>query len=290
MAASDSFNCPICNEPLKKIVRLPNKRRVYLCRNCGLRRLLPLPTNKALAKLYGRKKYYTEELFELHNDLTVGYDWKKPIIKLYQKHLREIKLASPQPKRLLEIGCARGVFLDMARSANYQVHGIEANPYAANYARKYFKLSVHAIKFENIKKKLGKFDIIIAYDVLEHVPDPSAFIKKIETFLKPGGLIVLGTPNSSSFLYKIAETVVLLSGGLIAYPLVRFYGRGIEHLSIFNPGNLKALLEKRRLRVVKTYGYSIPLKNMIKVSGIYRSVLAVLAKQPYEFVMMGRKD
>src|SRR3989344_7486773 len=289
MITQHSLNCPICNQALDKIASFPNNRDVYVCKKCGLRRLLPLPSKQNLTNLYGRKKYYTEELFELHDDLKIDYDWKNPIIKLYQKHLNEILLTAPPPKHLLEIGCARGVFLDMARSAGYKVQGIEANPYASKYAHKFFNLQVTTTKFESVKKNFGKFDIIVAYDVIEHVPNPSGFIKKITTFLKPGGLVVIGTPNSSSLLYKIAEKTALVSKSRIVYPLIRFYGRGVEHLSIFNPENLKRLLTLNKFRVIKLYGYSIPLKNMVRVNGIYRIALTLLARPSYEFVTIARK-
>jgi hypothetical protein len=102
-------------------------------------------------------------------------------------------------------------------------------------------------------------------------------------------LAVIGTPDSASLLYCLAEGLARWTGGRLAYPLYRFFGRGVEHLSVFNRRNLRLMMAKFGLEPVTSYGYGIPLDNMTDVRGIYRLGLGLLGRRPYEFVFLARK-
>ncbi len=287
LSGTETGACPICGASLKLLAKFANGRSVLRCVGCGLRRLLPLPDQEELDRLYGRREYYTEDLAELHDDLTAGYDRNAPIIRLYRRHLREIIAAAPPPGRLLEIGCARGVFLDLARGAGYQVAGVEVNGYAAAYARENFGLNMTAADLSRFNAEPA--DVVASFDVIEHVPDPAGFLRRTAELLKPGGLAVIGTPDRSSLLYRLAEGMSRVSGGRLNYPLFRFYGRGVEHLTVFGRAELSGLAARCGLAAVKTYGYGIPAGNMTAVSGIYRLGLGLLAPWPYEFALLARK-
>ncbi len=106
---------------------------------------------------------------------------------------------------------------------------------------------------------------------------------------KPGGIFLIGTPNSNSLVNFTAEMCALLTNNLYYYPIFRFYGRGIEHLNIFNPHNLSILMKKHNLKVIKQYGYNIPLTNMCDVNFIYKNAIRLLTILPYEFVLIAEK-
>ena len=284
----NGVNCPVCGGAFREVCRFANVRTVIVCRGCGLRRLWPLPTDEQLRRFYGRPEYYTSDLAELHDDLIFGYDPESPIVRLYRRHLQAIVAAAPPPARLLELGCARGVFLDLARQAGYRTAGVDINPYAAHYARERFGLEAVATDLRDFAAT-EPFDIVAAFDVIEHVADPADFLKRAAGLLRPGGLAVIGTPDSSSFLYVLAEKMARWTGGLLIYPLYRLFGRGVEHLSVFDRKNLGRLAAKAGLEPVRSYGYAIPLANMTDVRGIYRPGLWLLGRRPYEFVLIARK-
>jgi len=289
MALEAKQLCPVSGAGLRRLVRFQNGRSVFGCAGCGLRRLLPLPSPDELAALYGREEYHSRDLAALHGDLVAGYDDRLPIIKVYQEHLAAIAASRPAPARLLEIGCARGVFLDLARRAGYETAGIEMNAAAAAYAREKFGLAVASGAFEEAGGELGSFDIIAAFDVLEHAPDPALFLERLAAHLRPGGLAVIGTPDASSFLYRLAEALARWSGGSLRRPLFRFYGRGREHLTVFTPANLARLAAGSGLAPLRHYGYGIPLRNMNDIGPLERLALGVLLRRPYEFVLLARK-
>jgi len=280
--------CPVCGDVFREVCRFSKGCTVIACQGCGLRRLWPLPTDKELRSFYSRQEYYTADLAELHDDLVVGYDPKSPIVRLYRRHLEAIVTAVSPPARLLEIGCARGVFLDLARQAGYRPSGVEINPYAAAYAREHFGMEVAATDIRDLTCA-EPFDIVVAFDVIEHVADPADFLKCAAGLLRQGGLAVLGTPDSGSFLYRLAERLARWTGGRLTYPLYRLFGRGVEHLSIFDRNNLGRLSAKAGLEPVISYGYAIPLANMTDLRGIYRPGLWLLGRWPYEFVLIARK-
>lgn len=280
--------CPVCGGSFREVCRFPNGRTVIACRGCRLRRLWPLPSEEELRRLYGREEYYTVDLAELHDDLKAGYDPEKPIIRLYRRHLDALMAAVPPPARLLEIGCARGVFLDLARQAGYRTAGVEINAYAAAYARERFGLEVVSSDINDYSAP-AKFDVVAAFDVIEHVPDPAGFLRRVAALLRPGGSAIIGTPDSSSFLYILAEKLARWTGGRWHYPLLRFFGRGVEHLSIFNRQNLERLAAACGLETAESYGYAIPLANMTEARGIYGPGLRLLGRRPYEFVLIVRR-
>jgi SAM-dependent methyltransferase len=72
-------------------------------------------------------------------------------------------------------------------------------------------LDVSAIPFENVaKERPGTFDCVFAFQVLEHVPRPRAFLLDMVAAAKPGGLIVFSVPNEDSFLHYEVNNVTNL--------------------------------------------------------------------------------
>jgi 2-polyprenyl-3-methyl-5-hydroxy-6-metoxy-1,4-benzoquinol methylase len=103
--------------------------------------------------------------------------------------------------KLLEIGCARGDFLNVARES-FDVHGVEPNPELAVFAKKFapvYEATIEHTPWFN-------FDIITSFHVIEHVESPRSFVRAAAERLKPGGLLVLETPNINSAPYKILKS------------------------------------------------------------------------------------
>ncbi|MDO8527725.1 MAG: class I SAM-dependent methyltransferase [Deltaproteobacteria bacterium] len=280
--------CLVCGGCFEKLCSLVNRKTVNRCPNCGLRRLDPFPDETEWRHLYNRKEYYSENLHELHKDLVFGYDEKKAIIQCYKNHLQHIKSAYPPPARLLEIGCASGVFLDLAQKAGYEVSGIEVNKYAAEYATHHFGLKVSNSMLEEANLPANAYDIVVAFDVIEHVVDPNTFINKIKRLLRKGGITVIGTPNTDSSLHRLAEFLARASFGIIQYPLFRFYGWGKQHLHLFNPHSLNHLLASYHFEPIGKYDYGIPFENICDLKGPYRLGVRLLWGRPYEFTVLAR--
>jgi SAM-dependent methyltransferase len=100
--------------------------------------------------------------------------------------------------RLLEVGCGRGDFLKLARS-RFEVWGVEPDPALAAVA------SLEAPVFTGLLGELpwSEFDVAASFHVLEHVPSPSLFLESLAGRLKPGGLLVIETPDIGAWPYRV---------------------------------------------------------------------------------------
>ncbi len=113
---------------------------------------------------------------------------------LYFSKLRKIfKLSNNLD--VLEIGYGNGSFLDFARTIGWNISGVEAIPELINRAsRNNFEV------FTNIDDVQNRYDLIVAFDVLEHIEseDLIIFLTNIKKCLKPNGAFIFRTPNGSS--------------------------------------------------------------------------------------------
>lgn len=98
-------------------------------------------------------------------------------------------------RRVLDVGCGSGIFLDMARSRGLQTFGIELNSAAAKQAReKGHTIFAKLLSDLNIEQTAGAFDLITLFQVLEHVPDPVKTLKEAAALLRSGGFISVAVP------------------------------------------------------------------------------------------------
>lgn len=223
--------CKVCKGQNIKFFAEKNNWKIYKCRQCGLIFVWPLPEN--LSCLYsadyfnGAKKGFGY----------VNYDNDKlAMAATFDLYLDKIELFLGSKGQLLDIGAATGYFMEIARKRGWEVWGIEISEHASNLAKKK-NLRVLNSALSETSFPHNFFDVITLWDVLEHLPNPEHDIQLINKFLKPGGLIAVNTPDVSSFCAEIM--------GRRWHALLP-----PEHLTIFNPQNLSALLGKSGFKVV----------------------------------------
>jgi SAM-dependent methyltransferase len=100
-------------------------------------------------------------------------------------------------QRVLDIGCGACVSLLEIRNLGGEAYGIETDPNVRAIAD-HFGLTAHIGSIHDNPFPGVEFDLIVLNQVIEHVPDPVALLKLVRGRLKPGGKVVLGTPNSGS--------------------------------------------------------------------------------------------
>lgn len=127
--------------------------------------------------------------------------------------------------RLLDVGCASGLFLLQARRAGWAVTGIEPNQALCEDARKNLLSAgqIQCTTLETASLEAG-FDAITLWDVLEHVPDPQGFLQLCANLLRPDGYLFLNVPNLDSWPAKLLGS---------RWPLLL-----PEHLNYFNHRSL----------------------------------------------------
>jgi 2-polyprenyl-3-methyl-5-hydroxy-6-metoxy-1,4-benzoquinol methylase len=105
--------------------------------------------------------------------------------------------------KLLDIGCGNGDYLALMQLLGWDVYGIEIDPVAAAVARDRLNCAIHIGSIENCPFPEQQFQKITCSYVLEHVPDPTAFVVHAEKLLEPGGRMVTVTPNFSCLGHKL---------------------------------------------------------------------------------------
>ena len=101
-----------------------------------------------------------------------------------------------RPKSLLEIGCGAGEFLQKVATAVDYSLGLDINQDALEIARKK-GLNVRAEPIEHLTEK---FDMVVLFEVLEHLQSPSEILTAISNALNPGGVLLLSVPNPDGYL------------------------------------------------------------------------------------------
>ncbi|WBY16747.1 bifunctional 2-polyprenyl-6-hydroxyphenol methylase/3-demethylubiquinol 3-O-methyltransferase UbiG [Erythrobacteraceae bacterium WH01K] len=159
---------------------------------------------------------------------------------------------SPRPlegKRALDVGCGAGLLCEPLARMGAAVTGLDAaeeNIVAARAHAAGSGLEIDYRAGELSDAALGQFDLVTSLEVLEHVADKGAFLLGLARRLKPGGLMVLSTPN------RTAASRLLLVGaaeGTGAIPA------GTHHWDDFvTPEELEALLADTGLQVTETRG------------------------------------
>lgn len=118
--------------------------------------------------------------------------------------LRHLAGLVPQPGHLLDIGAGPGLFLSEAVRLGWQVSGIEPSAWAVAHGQN--KLALSGLKqgdWQELRHvPSGTFDVITAFDVIEHLVHPVTFLREIHRVLRPDGVLVMTTPRFDSLLAR----------------------------------------------------------------------------------------
>lgn len=139
-----------------------------------------------------------------------------------------LKLAPPRPRRVLEIGCGAGAF--SAQIEAEERWGVEPNPAAAAEAETRLTRVVRGV-YDTAEGALPDrhFDLVIANDVIEHMPDHDAFLRRIKTKMAPGAALIGSVPNVRA-LTQLVKLLVLkdwtyTDEGILDRTHLRFFTR-----------------------------------------------------------------
>jgi 2-polyprenyl-3-methyl-5-hydroxy-6-metoxy-1,4-benzoquinol methylase len=175
--------------------------------------------------------------------------WRRMIVPLVsflsmanwqRKKLSLMYLKNEKPGRALEVGCGDGMRLARLRNLGWEVWGQDVDPKAVEYARTQFHVDARLGPLEAASFPEVFFDRILLNHVLEHVYDPTALLTTCRNLLKPGGQIVLVTPNSQGTGHKHFGA----------------FWRGLEpprHIFLYSPKTLADLARRAGLRVSRSW-------------------------------------
>jgi 2-polyprenyl-3-methyl-5-hydroxy-6-metoxy-1,4-benzoquinol methylase len=107
--------------------------------------------------------------------------------------------------RLLEVGAGYGLFLAAAREAGWTTSGVELSRTGAKHAQDTLGLDVFCGQLEDAPLDPG-FDVVCAWDTVEHVPDPLSFWRSVRSLVADDGVVVFSTPYVSSLPARLLGT------------------------------------------------------------------------------------
>ncbi len=180
-------------------------------------------------------------------DVTRGYDdyaslevGLRRTARVRLRRIERILAASgggSRPRRIFDIGCATGVFLDEARRRGWEVAGCDVSAYGVRQARSRGIDVVQADATHVFDACLEeRFDAITLWDVIEHLPEPAAAIRSAAMHLRSGGVLALSTGDLGSLCARLSGR----RWHLFNLP---------EHLFFFTRASLRGLLETHGLSV-----------------------------------------
>lgn len=207
------------------------------CGSCGTVFMNPRPPVSVLSDFYAGS-----ELYKVWNDVIFPASAevrRTGVFRPRVERLLEIfKAEDRNPGTLVEIGAAHGLFCEEAMGTGKFERVIAIEP-SASQARSCRARGIETIEAtaEAVTGLDESADAVAAFETIEHVSDPGAFLARIVRFLKPGGLLVLTTPNAAGF-----DVEYLGTDSDQVYP---------EHVTLFSPGGLQSLLEARGLETME---------------------------------------
>jgi SAM-dependent methyltransferase len=177
-------NCPLCGSPDHQPLFAHKKcGNVVRCTHCQLR--------------FTRSRWTVSwpEMRQQHPEPLADMILQKQDSQIddFLDILNRIKRYQASGK-LLELGCLTGHFLALARTAGYEGIGIEPDPWAAEYARREFALSVHEARAPDLHFDDRTFDVIAMFHVMEHLTRPMETLLELRRILKDMGLLAIEIP------------------------------------------------------------------------------------------------
>jgi 2-polyprenyl-3-methyl-5-hydroxy-6-metoxy-1,4-benzoquinol methylase len=218
--------CPSCRgDRPEPVCCRPDGLEVAACAGCGMRYLAEVPGPEDLDAFYRDYAAYKRIL--------------RPRVSLAFR-LSPIKPADPYVEilratggiageRLCEVGCSFGAFLRKARAAGAQVSGVELDEAALR------ELQAAGIPASRRLEPGRTFDVMCAFQLLEHLSNPESFAAEVADALRDDGRLLLAMPNG--------DDGARVGPGWVGYRV------DLEHLNYFGVGTLAPLLRRHGLLI-----------------------------------------
>ena len=235
-----AIRCPICRDN-GKIVLMESRLNIYGCGSCA--------HIFTVAPKERQEKYDDDYFLKTHK---AWFD--NPNYGLFDfVHKEARKLLGEEPLRLLDVGCGKGDFLKYIskRDSDARLFGIDL-VYNQYPGIRFIEGDLYDLKKEDLGLELN---VICGFAVIEHVDDPHLFAQKLNSLLRPDGLLFIMTVNSSSLIYRIAG-FLNKAGAHTAYD--RLYS--IHHLHHYTNRSLRKLMDMNGFDILFMKNHNYPMK------------------------------
>lgn len=216
--ASDTPDCPSCYGTRHGGVRERYRIwRLYECSDCSVQYFWP-------RKNPGPEWYEQSEMYVRRDAMSADWMWY---------HEAGLAMLPARGGRLLDVGCGTGGFVAAARGRGYDAHGIDFSAKAIEAGARAFGIdTIGQMTPSEARARFGdnSFDVVTAFEVLEHMDDVGAFVRDLMALLGPGGRLIMSVPN------RERRPRLLNEGDLPPH-----------HFTRWNETSMRALLERHGL-------------------------------------------
>ena len=245
----DKTTCTICKSNHSTLIgKIKSGNTIYQCISCN-HMYIKEKYNKSNIKDFYKEDFFNDKYKEENENSEYCYEKDEKNIKKFaslrldwiEKYIRK--------GRMLDIGCALGFYMDIAKQRGWDTVGVEISEYAAKKAIS----RGHNVKIGEIydfKFKKEEFDFIGMWLVLEHSDNPLKLIKYTVNYLKKDGILGIKVPNADGITFKLNRKKWLEQ-------------HTIDHLQDFSINSLKYLLQSNNLNVIHYETEGIYLKRAL---------------------------
>ena len=229
--------CPACDSEKSQGVFEKYGFLYEICLDCETMYINPRPTPSILEKYYIRSENYQY--------------WKKHIFPA-SEHARRDKIFRPRAEKvidicqrynvgggmLLEVGAGYGTFCEEIGKTGFfqRIIAVEPTPDLAELCRQR-GLEVIEKPVEKLSLEDVKIDVMVSFEVIEHLFSPVNFVNKCASIINPGGMLIITCPNVKGFdiltLQDVSDSI------------------DPEHLNYFNPVSLSNMISKCNFEIVE---------------------------------------
>lgn len=267
----NNVECPICGIFDIKEVFVEEPFRIVKCQGCTLVYTLPRLSSAQIKQMYQTKYWKSPKAREF--GYTDYLNDSELYLKTFDLRSQIIDRYKTTPGKLLEIGSAAGFFLKVMAEKRWQTTGVEISALMVDYARDKLKLPdirLGTLKQQNLPE--SSFDVIVLWDVIEHLENPRQILRETERLLKDDGILILETQNVESVFSK-------------------FMGKSWhhykhqEHLWHFSPQTITSLLKLEKLKVLelsphlagKYISVNFLIERITRIHPIFSKLLSIFS-------------
>ena len=224
----EQVNCPACGAVNEETLFSKNGFEYTQCANCTMLYTNPRPSAALLKHFYAdsqNHKFFNTYIYPASKEVRR----EKIFLPRVESIVRVCTEYGVERDNILEIGPGYGLFLEEMVKKNFfkEVVGIEASDTLYETAKKK-GFSVYNGTFEEMEID-ELFDVIVSFEVIEHIFDPGEFLKKCYKNLKENGVLIMTFPNYNGFdistLREVSDSI------------------SHTHLNYFNEKSISLLLE-----------------------------------------------
>lgn len=206
---------------------------ICACERCGFAFVNPRAAQEVLS---AKLQAWAEQDVVDAERLRIAFDARTR--RLYGGYLERMEEVMGQgARRLVDVGCSVGAFLQTASERGWDVKGVEVGRASAGYVGDVLKLPVHNGSLYDYEPGAGTLDAVVLLEVIEHLESPSGALARIYDWLRPGGVLLVSTPNYNSLYRRLCG-----SGWWVI-------NCEDEHIMLFTPDTLSRALEKAGFEV-----------------------------------------